>query len=51
MILRDSGRLRDATHEVKRINAAVVTVHDGQAIRQRAYLDPIEALKAVGLVE
>ena len=51
VILRDSGRLQDATHEVKRINAAVVTVHDGQAIRQRAYLDPIEALKAVGLVE
>jgi len=51
VILRDCGRLQDATHEVKRINAAVVTVRDGQAIRQRAYLDPTEALKDVGLVE
>lgn len=51
VILRDSGRLQDATNDVKRINAAIVTVHDGQAIRQQAYLDPVEALKAVGLVE
>jgi ketosteroid isomerase-like protein len=51
VILRDAGRLQGGTHEVKRINAAVVTVRDGQAIRQRAYLDPTEALKAVGLEE
>ena len=51
VILRESGRLQGATQDVKRINAAVVTVQNGQAIRQRAYLDSIKALKEVGLLE
>jgi ketosteroid isomerase-like protein len=49
VVVRDFGRPKTATHEVGGRNAAVFTFRDGQAIRQEAYPDPTEALKAAGL--